>query len=145
MDTEKVITLETLTISNQELKSKNQELTKEIERLNQELYNINEKIPATKTALRVKDIVYRYSVAKSTVWLYAKAGDITPIKNSSRVTTFDAEEVEAFFTERNNRAMDITPYRKTSKAGEKLEEKQNSKDIYRIKYSLKNSPNSPLK
>ena len=109
MDTENIsekvkkkpITLETLKIRNQELRREKRELTKEIERLNQELFNINEKIPATKTALRVNDIVYEYSIAKSTVWLYAKKGYITPIKNSSRVTTFDALEVELFFIERN--------------------------------------------
>lgn len=51
----------------------------------------------TKLKLRVKDIAELYSVAISTVWLYAKEGKLTPIKVSSRVTVFDVNEVESFF------------------------------------------------
>ena len=50
-----------------------------------------------KLKLRVKDISELYSIGISTVWLYAKEGKLTPIKVSSRVTVFDAYEVESFF------------------------------------------------
>ena len=50
-----------------------------------------------------------YPVGKSTVWLYAKNKYITPIKNSSRVTTFDAKEVKKFFKSINKEAYDVVP------------------------------------
>lgn len=113
-----------------------QALKKEIEKLNKDLYFENEKKPNNhKTMLRVKDIVSMYSVGKSTVWLYAKNKDITPIKNSSRVTTFDAEEVESFFKSINKKAKDISPNLNTKVAREEIIE-----NIVKIK----SSPQSPL-
>jgi len=86
------------------------QLEEEVEQLNKDLYFENNKRPNNhKTRLRVKDIVDMYSVGKSTVWFYANNRDITPIKNSSRVTTFDAKEVKSFFKSINKKAKDITP------------------------------------
>lgn len=80
------------------LMRENKSLKKEIEKLKNDLYIENKKRPNNhKTSLRVKDIVDMYPVGKSTVWLYAKQGHITPIKISGRVTTFDAKEVTSFF------------------------------------------------
>jgi len=57
----------------------------------------------------VKDIIAMYPITKSTVWLYANKGYITPIKNSSRVTTFDTKEVKAYFKSINKDAYNIAP------------------------------------
>lgn len=48
--------------------------------------------------LRAKEIAEIYSVGESTIWLWAKQGKIIPIKVSQRVTVFDAEEIENFFS-----------------------------------------------
>lgn len=99
-----------LTREKQALKQEVEKLKQEIEALKQDLYFKNKARPNNhKTVLRVKDIVAMYSVGKSTVWLYAKKKDITPIKNSSRVTTFDAKEVKCFFNTKNIKARDISP------------------------------------
>ena len=44
--------------------------------------------------MRVKQIAEHFSIGKSTVWLYAKQGKITPKKISDRVTLFEVAEVE---------------------------------------------------
>ena len=44
--------------------------------------------------MRVKQIAEHFSIGKSTVWLYAKQGKITPKKISDKVTLFEVVEVE---------------------------------------------------
>lgn len=51
-----------------------------------------------KERLRAKDIVKMYSVGLSTVWLYAKQNKLIKIKVSDRVTVFDKDEVDRFFS-----------------------------------------------
>ena len=51
-----------------------------------------------KLKLRAKEVSELYSIGLSTVWLYAKEGKLNPIKISSKVTIFDAKEVETFFS-----------------------------------------------
>ena len=104
-------------------------LKREIEKLKQDLYAENNSRPNNhKTALRVKDIIDMYPIGKSTVWLYAKNGYITPIKNSSRVTTFDAKEVKKFFKSINKEAYDIVPSLDSKVAKEKkIKEKKGPK------------------
>lgn len=114
------------------LKIENQKLKIKLEELEGDLYIENNKRSNNKkTVLRVKDIVDMYPVGKSTVWLYAKAGNLTPIKISSRVTTFDAKEVQLFFKTINKYAYDITP------------NSSNTKILQAIKKS-KSFPKSPL-
>lgn len=48
--------------------------------------------------LRAKDISKLYSVSESTVWLYVKQKKINSYKISSRVTVFDFDEIEKFFS-----------------------------------------------
>jgi hypothetical protein len=48
-------------------------------------------------SIRAKGVSSRYSVALSTVWLYAKQGKITAKKVSPRVTVFSIEELDVFF------------------------------------------------
>lgn len=123
---------------NLEKKIKKQALTikrlkREIEELKQDLYTENNSRPNNhKTILRVKDIVDMYPVGKSTVWLYAKNGYISPIKNSSRVTTFDAKEVKKFFKSINKEAYDVVPSLDAKVAKEK-------------KVKEEKGPKSPLK
>lgn len=49
--------------------------------------------------LRALDVSKYLSIGKSTVWLYAKQGKLTPIKISSRVTVFDINEVNKLIAE----------------------------------------------
>jgi len=85
-------------------------LKRKIKKLEDEL-SLKNNIRANnqKTRLRVKDIIEMYPVAKSTIWYYVKKGYIKPIKNSSRVTTFDAKEIKSFFKSINKEAKNITP------------------------------------
>lgn len=48
---------------------------------------------------RAIDVAEYLSIGKSTVWLYAKQGKLTPKKISSRVTVFDINEVNKLFDE----------------------------------------------
>lgn len=74
-------------------------LKRKIKKLEDDLYFKNNARPNNhKTRLRVKDIIKMYPVAKSTIWLYVKKEKLKAIKNSARVTTFDAKEVDKFFT-----------------------------------------------
>lgn len=115
------------------LRRENLALKREIEKLNKDLYFENEQRPSNhQTVFRVKDIVKKFSVGKSTVWLYANKGYITPIKNSSRVTTFDAKEVISFFKRRNKEAVDISPKEVTAIIAKERQKR------------LKNSPQTPL-
>ena len=119
-------------IKEQDLKIKKLEqskkrLKRKIEKLEKELYiENNKRANNKKTRLRVKDIIDIYPVGKSTTWLYAKRGDITPIKNSSRVTTFDAKEVKEFFKSINKEARDITPNFDAKVAKERKVKKENA-------------------
>lgn len=47
--------------------------------------------------MRAKEVAKYLSVGKSTVWLYAKEGKLTPKKLSERVTVFDIEEINKLF------------------------------------------------
>ncbi len=53
-----------------------------------------------KERLRAKEIVKMYGVGLSTVWLYAKQNKLTKIKVSDRVTVFDKNEVDRFFSKK---------------------------------------------
>jgi len=44
--------------------------------------------------LRAKEVALYLSIGKSTVWLYAKQGKLTPKKLSNRVTVFSIEEID---------------------------------------------------
>lgn len=48
--------------------------------------------------MRAKDVAYTYGIGLSTVWHYVKEGLLIPYKISPRVTVFDVEEVEKFFS-----------------------------------------------
>ena len=102
-------------IKNQRIKIKklsneNKKLKKKIKELENALYiEDNKRANNKKVTLRVKDIINMYPVAKSTVWLYVKKEYLTPIKNSTRVTTFDAKEVARFFKSINKEAYDNSP------------------------------------
>ena len=52
----------------------------------------------TSKKLRAKEVAEQYGIGKSTVWLYAKQGKITPIKVSERVVVFDTSELDTFFS-----------------------------------------------
>lgn len=47
--------------------------------------------------LRAEHITRLYPIGKSTIWLWAKQGKLTPIKISKGVTVFESNEVEALF------------------------------------------------
>ncbi len=51
----------------------------------------------TNKRLRAKQIAEQNGVGLSTVWFYVKQKKLTPIKVSSRVTVFDAKEVDELF------------------------------------------------
>lgn len=51
----------------------------------------------TPKLIRAKQAAHRYSVGKSTIWLFSKQKKITPIKISSNVTAFSVEELDKFF------------------------------------------------
>jgi len=88
------------------------QLKEEIENLNQEILFLNttkKRNLKQKTRLRAKDIEKLYPISISTVWLYAKRGDITPVKNSTRVTTFCAEEIKTYFNSVGKYAYDNSP------------------------------------
>ncbi len=48
--------------------------------------------------LRAEHIATLYPIGKSTVWLWAKQGKLTPLRISKGVTVFDADEVAALFS-----------------------------------------------
>lgn len=50
-----------------------------------------------KKYLRASEVAEYLSIGKSTVWLYAKQGKLTPKKLSSRVTVFDIDDVNKLF------------------------------------------------
>jgi len=50
-----------------------------------------------KKVYRVKEIVALFGIGRSTVWLYVKEKKLTAIRVSSRVTVFDAKEVDGLF------------------------------------------------
>lgn len=58
------------------------------------------RIKLRKERLRAKEIVKMYGVGLSTVWLYAKQNKLTKIKVSDRVTVFDKNEVDRFFSKK---------------------------------------------
>lgn len=49
--------------------------------------------------LRAANVAKYLNIGKSTVWLYAKQGKLTPKKLSSRVTVFDIDEVNKLIAE----------------------------------------------
>ena len=49
-----------------------------------------------KENLRAKEVAEYMGIGKSTVWLYAKRGLITPIKLSDNVTVFKKDEIDRF-------------------------------------------------
>jgi len=49
------------------------------------------------TYLRAKEMAKYLNVGRSTVWLYAKQGKLTPKKLSDRVTLFSVEEADRLF------------------------------------------------
>ena len=46
---------------------------------------------------RAKEVAKYLSIGRSTVWLFAKEGKLTPKKLSERVTVFDIEEINKLF------------------------------------------------
>lgn len=51
-----------------------------------------------KTAFRAKEAAIYLGIGKSTVWLYAKQGKLTPVKLSTRVTVFHKIELDKLIT-----------------------------------------------
>ena len=48
--------------------------------------------------LRAEHITQLYPIGKTTIWLWAKQGKLTPLRISRGVTVFDADEVAALFS-----------------------------------------------
>jgi len=115
-------------------------LNKKIEELNKEILFLNttkKRNLKQKTRLRVKDIEEMYPVAKSTIWYFVKKEYITATKNSPRVTTFCAKEIEVFFKTQN-----IEPYNdkytsKTATSHKKLQQ-QSSPQLAKTKSKSRN-------
>ena len=53
--------------------------------------NINKKL------YRAKEVALLLGIGKSTVWLFAKQGKLTPIKLSEKVTVFSIDEINKNF------------------------------------------------
>ena len=53
-----------------------------------------------KRNFRAKEAAKYLSVAKSTIWLYAKEGKLSPIKLSKRVTIFKKDDLDNFIKTR---------------------------------------------
>jgi len=47
---------------------------------------------------RAKQVAQRYGISLATVWRYVKEGKIKAYKLSPRVSVFDTEELEEFFS-----------------------------------------------
>ena len=121
-----------------------EKLNKKIEELNKEILFLNttkKRNLKQKTRLRVKDIEEMYPVAKSTIWYFVKKKYITATKNSPRVTTFCAKEIEEFFKTQN-----IEPYNdkytlKTTASHKKLQQ-QSSPNLVKTESKSRGVVNS---
>lgn len=121
-----------------------EKLNKKIEELNKEILFLNttkKRNLKQKTRLRVKDIEEMYPVAKSTIWYFVKKEYITATKNSPRITTFCAKEIEEFFKTQN-----IEPYNdkyisKTAASHKKLQQ-QSSPNLVKTESKSRGVVNS---
>ena len=119
-------------------------LNKKIEELNKEILFLNttkKRNLKQKTRLRVKDIEEMYPVAKSTIWYFVKKKYITATKNSPRVTTFCAKEIEEFFKTQNIEPYDDKYISKTAASHKKLQ-KQSSPQLAKTKSKSRNIASS---
>jgi len=48
--------------------------------------------------IRAKEVAKRYGIGLSTVWYLAREGKITPIAVTPRITVFNIEELNKFFS-----------------------------------------------
>jgi hypothetical protein len=119
-------------------------LNKKIEELNKEILFLNttkKRNLKQKTRLRVKDIEEMYPVAKSTIWYFVKKEYITATKNSPRVTTFCAKEIEEFFKTQNIEPYDDKYISKTAASHKKLQQ-QSSPNLVKTESKSRGVVNS---
>jgi len=58
----------------------------------------------TPTKLRAKQVAKRYSIGLSTVWALSKQKKINAIKVTDKITVFDVDECDKFFSNNNKSA-----------------------------------------